>query len=182
MNFTASQEAMKKTIDKLKTELNSVRTGRATSAIVENIKVDVYGGLMPLPQVAGINVCDAKTIEIKPWDTSVLASIEKAIIKADIGMTPINDGKLIRISVPQLTEERRKEIAKSIGKIAEDFKIAIRNERRNLIESIKKSEKEKTINEDDRKKAEVQVQKITDSFIKQIDDCIALKEKEIMQI
>ncbi|MDR2860830.1 MAG: ribosome recycling factor [Elusimicrobiota bacterium] len=180
--FSAAEESMKKTIEKLKSELSSIRTGRANTAILEGVKVESYGSLMPLNQVAGIVVPDAKTIEIKPWDNSLLSIIEKAIIKADIGMTPINDGKLIRISVPPLTEERRREIAKSIGKLAEEFRVAVRNERRNLVESIKKAEKDKTITEDDKKKAEVQAQKVTDLYIKKIDESIALKEKEIMQI
>jgi ribosome recycling factor len=180
--FSVSQEAMKKTLEKLKTDLASVRTGRANVSLVEGIKVESYGSLMPINQVAGISVPDAKTIEIKPWDISQLGAIEKAVQKADIGLTPINDGKLIRLSVPSLTEERRKEIAKSIHKTAEDFKVAIRNERRILVDNIKKFEKEKSITEDDRKNFETEAQKITDDFIKNIDDAIALKEKEVMQI
>jgi ribosome recycling factor len=181
-DFQARQEAMNKTIDKLKQELSSIRTGRANTAVIEGIKVESYGSLMPINQLAGISIPDAKTIEIKPWDISLLGDIEKAIMKADIGMTPINDGKVIRISVPSLTEERRKEIAKSIGKMAEDYKVAIRNERRNLVDAVKKAEKDKEITEDDRKKQEVSAQKITDDFVKKIDDCISQKEKEIMQI
>jgi ribosome recycling factor len=180
--FLSAEEAMKKTVEKIKSEMSSIRTGRASAAVIEGIKVESYGSLMPLNQVAGINIPDAKTIEIKPWDPSLLAVIEKAVIKADIGMTPINDGKLIRISVPPLTEERRKEMSKSISKTAEEFKIAVRNERRVLVEGIKKAEKDKEITEDDRKKAETQAQKITDAYIKKIDEAVALKEKEIMQI
>ncbi|MDR0822302.1 MAG: ribosome recycling factor [Endomicrobium sp.] len=181
-DFQVRQEAMNKTIDKLKQELSSIRTGRANTAVVEGIKVESYGSLMPINQLAGLSIPDAKTIEIKPWDASLLGAIEKAIMKADIGMTPINDGKVVRISVPPLTEERRKEIAKSIGKMAEDYKVAIRNERRNLVDAVKKAEKDKVITEDDRKKQEVAAQKITDDFVKKIDDCISQKEKEIMQI
>lgn len=180
--FSATEEAMKKTIEKLKNEMVSIRTGRANSAIIDNIKIESYGSVLPLNQTAGINVPDAKTIEIKPWDSSLLGVIEKAIIKSDLGLTPINDGKLIRISIPPLTEERRKELAKAIGKLAEEFRVAIRNERRNLLEAIKKSEKDKIITEDERKKAENQAQKITDVYIKKIDESIALKEKEIMRI
>ncbi|MDR2426317.1 MAG: ribosome recycling factor [Endomicrobium sp.] len=180
--FSVSEEAMKKTIEKVKTDLASVRTGRASAAIVEGIKVESYGSLMSINQIAGISVPDAKTIEVKPWDVSQLGAIEKAIQKADIGMTPINDGKLIRISVPQLTEERRKEIVKVINKMAEDYRVAVRNERRVLVDGIKKAEKDKLITEDDRKKAENEAQKVTDAYIKKIDECIALKEKEIMQI
>lgn len=180
--FQTSQEAMKKTIEKLKAELSTIRTGRANPALIEGIKVEAYGSLTPINQIAGISISDAKTIEIKPWDISQLSAIEKAILKADIGLTPMNDGKIIRISVPALTEDRRKEIAKSIGKMAEDYKVAIRNERRILVDAIKKAEKEKSIAEDDRKKQEIQAQKITDDFIKKIDECIALKSKEVMQI
>ncbi|MCL1972626.1 MAG: ribosome recycling factor [Endomicrobia bacterium] len=180
--FSAAEESMKKTIEKVKADLAAVRTGRAGTAVIEGIKVESYGSLMPINQIASISVPDAKTIEIKPWDSSQLGAIEKAIQKADIGMTPINDGKLIRISVPQLTEERRKEIVKAINKTAEDYRVAIRNERRNIVDGIKKAEKDKLITEDDRKKAENEAQKVTDTYIKKIDECIALKEKEIMQI
>ncbi|MDR0723702.1 MAG: ribosome recycling factor [Endomicrobium sp.] len=180
--FSASQEAMKKTIDRLKSELSSIRTGRASSSVIENIKVESYGTIMIINQIAGVNVPDAKTIEIRPWDISQLGAIEKAILKADIGMTPINDGKLIRINIPPLTEDKRKEIAKSISRLAEDFRVAVRNERRTLLENIKKLEKDKVITEDDRKKFEAEAQKITNNFVKLIDELIASKEKEIMQI
>jgi ribosome recycling factor len=173
---------MKKTIDRLKSELASIRTGRASSAVIEGIKVESYVSLMPINQLAGVSIPDAKTIEIRPWDASQLGAIEKAILKADIGMTPVNDGKIIRISVPPLTEERRKEIAKSISRMAEDFRVAVRNERRVLVENIKKLEKDKVITEDGRKKFESDAQKVTDDYIKKIDESIALKEKEVMQI
>ena len=180
--FSVSEEAMKKTIEKVKADLSSIRTGRASAAVIENIKVESYGSLMSINQIAGISVPDAKTIEIRPWDASQLGAIEKAILKADIGMAPINDGKLIRISVPQLTEERRKEIAKTISKTAEEYRVAVRNERRILVDGIKKGEKDKAITEDDRKKLETEAQKTTDNYIKKIDELIAAKEKEIMQI
>jgi ribosome recycling factor len=180
--FSATEEAMKKTIDRLKCELSSIRTGRACSAVVETIKVESYGSITPINQIASISVPDAKTIEIRPWDISQLSAIEKAILKADIGMAPMNDGKLIRISVPYLTQERRKEIAKSIGKMAEEFRVAVRNERRVLIENIKKLEKDKVITEDDKKKLEEQAQKIADDCIKKIEDSVTVKEKEVMQV
>ncbi|MDR1418314.1 MAG: ribosome recycling factor [Endomicrobium sp.] len=180
--FSASQEVMKKTIDRLKSELSSIRTGRASSSVVENIKVESYGPVMTINQIAGVSVPDAKTIEIRPWDISQLGAIEKAILKADIGMSPINDGKIIRINVPSLTQDRRKEIAKSINRLAEDFRVVVRNERRALLENIKKLEKDKVITEDDRKKSEYEAQKITDNFVQLIDELIASKEKEIMQI
>jgi ribosome recycling factor len=180
--FSASQEAMKKTINRLKSELSSIRTGRANSSVIENVKVESYGSVIAINQIAGISVPDAKTIEIRPWDISQLGAIEKAILTADIGMNPINDGKLIRINVPSLTQDRRKEIAKSISRLAEDFRVVIRNERRTLLENIKKLEKDKVITEDDRKKFESETQMITNNFIKLIDELIASKEKEIMQI
>jgi ribosome recycling factor len=177
-----SEEVMKKTADRLKVELSSVRTGRASSAVVEGIKVESYGSLMTVSQIAGISIPDARTIEIRPWDSSQLGAIEKAIQKTDMGINPINDGKLIRIIVPPLTEERRKEIAKYISGMAEDFKIAIRNERRILVENIKRLEKDKVITEDDKKRFEVEAQKVTDVYIKKIDEIIAVKEKEIMKM
>jgi len=180
--FSSSEEAMKKTIEKVRHDLAAIRTGRASASVLEGLKVESYGSLMPINQIAGISVPDAKTIEIRPWDMSQLGAIEKAIIKADIGFTPINDGKLIRISVPPLTEERRKEIVKSINKTAEDYRVAVRNERRTLVDGIKKAEKDKLITEDDKKKSENEAQKVTDSYIKKIDELIALKEKEVMQI
>jgi ribosome recycling factor len=173
---------MKKTMDNLKKDLTSIRTGRASSNVLEGIKVESYGSLMPISKLAGISVPDAKTIEIRPWDISQLGAIEKAILKADIGMALVNDGKIIRISVPPLTEERRSEIAKSINRMAENFRVAIRNERRALVENIKKLEKDKVITEDDKKKFETNAQKITDDYIKKIDESIALKVKEVMQI
>jgi ribosome recycling factor len=180
--FLASEDAMKKTIEKVKSDLSSIRTGRANTAVIEDIKVESYGSLMSINQIAGISIPDAKTIEIRPWDASQLGAIEKAILKADIGMTPVNDGKLIRISVPPLTQERRKEIAKSINKTAEEYRVAVRNERRVLVDGIKKGEKDKIITEDDRKKLETEAQKTTDNYIKKIDELITAKEKEIMQI
>jgi ribosome recycling factor len=180
--FVASQEAMKKAIDRLKSELSAVRTGRASSAVIETIKVESYGTIMTINQIANVSVPDAKTIEVRPWDVSQLGVIEKAILKADTGMRPINDGKLIRISVPPLTEDRRKEIVKSISRMAESFRVAVRNERRTLFENIKKLEKNKIITEDDRKKFEVEAQNITDNFVKLIDELMASKEKEVMQI
>ncbi|GHT58330.1 ribosome-recycling factor [Endomicrobiia bacterium] len=180
--FSTSEETMIKTVGRLKAELSSIRTGRASSSVIDGIKVESYGSVMTINQIAGVSIPDAKTIEIRPWDISQLGVIEKAILKADIGMTPINDGKIIRIPVPPLTEERRKEIAKSINRMAEDFRVAVRNERRDLVENIKKLEKDKVITEDDKKKFETKAQKVTDGYIKKIDDAVASKEKEIMQI
>jgi ribosome recycling factor len=173
---------MKKTINRLKSELSFIRTGRASSSIVDRIKVESYGSFVSLNQIASIIIPDAKTIEIRPWDISQLSAIEKAIIKADIGIMPINDGKIIRISISLLTEDKKKEILKSVSRIAEGFKIAVRNERRFLFENIRKFEKNKIITEDDKKKLEVEAQKITDDYIKKIDESVLIKEKEIMRV
>jgi len=180
--LTAGEEAMKKTIEKVKHDFSTVRTGRANAALLEGIKVESYGSLMALNQVAGISVPDGRTLEIRPWDLSQLAAIEKAILKSDLGLTPVNDGKLIRISIPALTEERRKEIIKVVNKMSEDYKVAIRNERRNIIDQIKQAEKNKEITEDDRKKYENDSQKLTDLYIKKIEELVEQKEADLMKI
>jgi len=180
--FLTSEDAMKKTTDRLKYELSSIRTGIANRAIVGGIKVKSYGSVISISQIAIINVLDAKTIEIKPWDDSQLDAIEKAILKADIGIVPMIDGGIVRISIPSLTEDRRREIVKTINKMAEDFKVAIRNERRILIENIKKLEKNRIITEDDKKKFEIKAQKVTDVYINKVDEIIEAKRKEVMRI
>jgi len=172
--LTAGEEAMKKTIEKVKHDFSTVRTGRANAALLDGIKVESYGSLMALNQVAGVSVPDGRTLEIRPWDMSQLAAIEKAILKSDLGLTPVNDGKLIRISIPALTEERRKEIIKVVNKMSEDYKVAVRNERRNIIDQIKQAEKNKEITEDDRKKYENDSQKLTDTYIKKIEDLMKI--------
>ena len=181
--FLASgEEAMKKTIEKVKHDFSTVRTGRANAALLDGIKVESYGSLLALNQVAGVSVPDGRTLEIKPWDMSQLNAIEKAILKSDLGLTPINDGKLIRISIPSLTEERRREIIKVVNKMSEDYKIAIRNERRQIVDEIKKLEKEKSITEDDKKKYEIDIQKLTDNYITKIEVLVKQKEEELMKI
>jgi len=180
--LTAGEEAMKKTIEKVKHDFSTVRTGRANAALLDGIKVESYGSLMALNQVAGVSVPDGRTLEIRPWDLSQLAAIEKAILKSDLGLTPVNDGKLIRISIPALTEERRKEIIKVVNKMSEDYKVAVRNERRNIIDQIKQAEKNKEITEDDRKKYENDSQKLTDSYIKKIEELVKQKEEDLMKI
>ena len=181
--FLASgEEAMKKTIEKVKHDFSTVRTGRANVALLDGIKVESYGSLLSLNQVAGVSVPDGRTLEIKPWDMSQLNAIEKAILKSDLGLTPINDGKLIRISIPSLTEERRREIIKIVNKMSEDYKVAIRNERRQIVDEIKKLEKEKSITEDDKKKYEVDIQKLTDNYIAKIEVLVKQKEEELMKI
>ena len=177
------EEPMKKTLDKMKAALSSIRTGRASVALVEGVKVESYGGTMlPLNQLANMGTPDAKTIEIRPWDISQLQNIEKAILKSDIGLTPANDGKIIRLSVPSLTEDRRKEIVKGIHKLTEEFRIAVRNERRQIVENIKKAEKDKKITEDERKKGEIESQKLTDVYMKKIDELLAVEEKDVMEV
>ncbi len=180
--LVSGEEAMKKTIEKVKHDFSTVRTGRANAALLDGIKVESYGSLLALNQVAGVSVPDGRTLEIKPWDMSQLNAIEKAILKSDLGLTPINDGKLIRISIPSLTEERRREIIKVVNKMSEDYKIAIRNERRQIVDEIKKLEKEKSITEDDKKKYEIDIQKLTDNYITKIEVLVKQKEEELMKI
>ncbi|MFH1368754.1 MAG: ribosome recycling factor [Elusimicrobiota bacterium] len=180
--FASAEDLMKKTIDKMHAEFAALRTGRASVSLVEGLKVESYGTMMPIRQLANLGAPDAKTIEIRPWDISQMANIEKAIQKSQLGLTPINDGKMIRLSVPALTEERRKELIKVVHKIAEDFRISIRNERRQAMENIKKLEKDKKITEDDRQKGEQDLQKLTEHYIKKADELLATKEKEIMEV
>jgi len=180
--LVSGEEPMKKTIEKVKSDFASLRTGRANVMILEGIKVESYGTMMPINQLANINVPEPHTIEIRPWDVSQIGNIEKAIQKSDIGLNPTNDGKIIRLAVPKLSEERRKDLIKVIHKMAEEFRVAIRNERRQILESLKKAEKDKQITEDDRKTGEAELQKMTDSYIKKIDDLLKVKEKEIMEV
>ncbi len=172
---------MEKSLDYTKMQLDKVRTGRASASLVDSVKVDYYGSQTPLSQVASISIPDAKTIVIQPWDKSTLNVIEKAIQQADLGFNPMNDGNIIRIPVPPLTEERRKEFVKLSKKLAEEGKIAIRNIRREGIETIRKAEKNKEVTEDEKKKGEEEVQKLTDEFIKKIDELQIKKEKELME-
>lgn len=180
--IAAGEEPMKRTIDKMKSDFSAVRTGRASLALLEGIKVESYGTMMGLNQIASMNIPDARTIEIHPWDISQLGSVEKAILKSELGMTPINDGKVIRLTVPTLTEDRRKEMIRSLHKMTEDYKVAVRNERRQVLENLKKGEKDKQVTEDERKKGEQELQKLTDSYVKKIDDLLAQKEKEVMEV
>ena len=173
---------MQKSVEALKSELNRVRTGRASIALLDGVKVDYYGTPTPLNQVATLAVPESRMITIQPWDTSILADIERAILKSDLGLVPTNDGKVIRISIPQLTEERRKELVKVVKRIGENAKIAIRNIRRDANEFVKKKEKDKEISQDEMKKNQDEIQKMTDEFIKEIDRLVAEKEKEVMEI
>ncbi len=176
-----TREQMEKSVEFTKQQFGKVRTGRASASLVDTVKADYYGSPTPITQMANISVPDARTIVIQPWDRTNLSAIEKAIQAADLGFNPQNDGVIIRIPVPPLTEERRKEFVKVCKKYAEDGKVAVRNVRRDQIEAIRKAEKDKAITEDDKKRGEEETQKITDEFIKKIDTAIAQKEKELME-
>lgn len=175
-------DKMDKSVDTFKNELAKVRTGRASLAILDGISVDAYGSGMPLNQVGTITIPESRLIAIQPWDPQMVPAIEKAILKSDIGLTPVSDGKIIRLSIPQLTEERRKELVKMVKKTAEEFRVAVRNVRRDAIETLKKQKKSGDISEDDLFKLQDEAQKETDSHIKDIDDALANKEKEVMEV
>ena len=182
MDFKHIEEKMEKTISVLVENFAEVRAGRANPAILNKIKVDYYGTPTPINQVAGISVPEARLIVIQPWDASLLKEIEKEILKAEIGINPNNDGKVIRLAFPELTEERRKELVKEIKKTAEDAKVSIRSIRREGIDEAKKAQKDSLITEDELKSAEDQIQKITDAKTAEIDKVLAEKEKEIMSV
>lgn len=182
MDLSNLEERMNKTLSVLEENFAEVRAGRANPAILNKISVDYYGVPTPINQVAGISVPEARLIVIQPWDASVLKDIEKAILASDIGLNPNNDGKVIRLAFPELTEERRKDLVKDIKKIAEESKVAIRAIRRDGIDEAKEMEKESLITEDELKKAEDQIQKLTDKKIAEIDVMLDKKEKEIMSI
>lgn len=176
------QEKMTKTVASFKGELAKVRTGRATPALLDGVRVDYYGSEMPISQVAAISCPEARLIQIQPWEQGMLQAIEKAILVADLGLNPQNDGRIIRVPLPMLTEERRKELVKFTKKMGEETKIALRNERRDANEDIKKLEKDKKITADDVKKAQDLVQKKTDDFVAEVDKLLTAKEKEIMSV
>jgi ribosome recycling factor len=173
---------MQKSIDSLEKDFSKLRTGRASTALVDSIRVDYYGTPTPLNQVASVSIPDNRTISISPWDRNAFNSIEKAIMKSDLGLTPINDGRAIRINIPVLTEERRRDLVKMAKKYTEEAKVAIRNVRRDVNDALKKMHSAKEISEDDLHKAQDEVQKTTDNFVKKADAALAEKEKEIMEI
>ena len=179
--YDDTSESMEKSVQALKRDLKRLRTGRASLSILDGIKVDYYGTLTPLNQMATLAVPESRLITIQPWDVSVIKEMEKALLKSDLGLTPSNDGKIIRIAIPPLTEERRKELVKVVHKMCEDYKISLRNIRRDANELLKSMKKDGDISEDDLYKAQDQVQKITDEHIKLIDDCFKDKEKEILE-
>ena len=180
--FATHEDKMKKALEALRREYSSLRAGRATPALLDKVNVDYYGTPTPVNQVANVSVPEARMITIQPWEKTMLGAIEKAILKSDLGLTPNSDGTIIRLNIPQLTKERRTELAKTIGKKAEDARVAVRNIRRDANDAIKKLEKEKVPTEDDSKKAQEDMQKVTDKYIKEIDNTMAAKEKEIMEV
>lgn len=173
---------MQKSIDSLEKDFAKLRTGRASTALVDSIRVEYYGTPTPLNQVASVSIPDSRTISISPWDRNAFNSIEKAIMKSDLGLTPINDGRAIRINIPPLTEERRKDLVKMAKKYTEEAKVAIRNVRRDVNDALKKLQTSKELSEDDLHKAQDEVQKITDGFVKKAEAVLTEKEKEIMEI
>ena len=182
MDFNVIEDRMKKTIEHLDEEYAKIRAGRANPAILNDVKVDYYGTPTPINQVGSISVPEARQIMILPWDKSLLGQVEKAIQKSDIGINPINDGNCIRLVFPELNEQRRKELVKDCKSIAEETKVAIRNIRRDGIDSAKASQKSNEITEDDLKSFEEKIQKITDKYVENVDNIFKLKEKDIMEI
>jgi ribosome recycling factor len=176
-----AESRMQGAIDTLGREFAGVRTGRATVALVEHIRVDYYETPTPIPQVASVSVPDPRTLLIQPWDASLLAKIEKAIQKSDLGLMPANDGKLIRLTMPPLNEERRKQLAKAVGKLAEEGRVAVRNIRREAKDKFRALAKDKKISEDDEKRGESDLQKLTDRFVQRIDELLKKKEQEILE-
>ena len=177
-----AEERMEKSIERFKEELSHIRTGKANVSLLSGITVEYYGTPTPINQVANVSAPSADMLTIQPWDKGIIKDIEKAIQKSDLGITPANDGSVIRLTIPQMTEERRKEMVKQCSKMAEDSKVAIRNIRRDMNDSIKALEKSKECSEDDSKKGLEDAQKLTDKYIKRLDEVLAAKEKEIMEI
>lgn len=182
MKLAEVEDHMQKTIEATQRSFNSVRTGRASASLLDRVIVDYYGSPTPLNQLANIATPDATTITIQPYDTSSMSSIEKAISLSDVGLTPNNDGKVIRLNIPQLTQERRKELVKIVGKLAEEGKVALRNVRREAIDSVRKQEKNSDISKDESRDLQDEIQKVTDKYIGKIDEMLAKKEKEITTV
>jgi ribosome recycling factor len=177
-----TSERMNRTIDSLKRDFASIRTGRASLALLDGISIDYYGTMTPLQQVASLSIPDSRQIAIQPWEQRIIPDIERAILKSDLGLTPVNDGKMIRINIPELTEERRKQLVKIVKKKAEEAKVAVRNIRRDSNDEMKKMEKEDHLSKDDVKKSTDEIQKITDTFINKVDEVLDNKENEIMEV
>jgi ribosome recycling factor len=177
-----ARQRMDKTIEAFRSEITKIRTGKATTALLDGIRVDYYGTPSPLNQVGSVSVLDVHTISITPWDKTMVPIIDKAILSADLGLNPISDGTNIKVPIPPLTEERRKELVKLVKKFGEESKVALRNVRRDANDHLKKMEKEKKLTEDELKEAEKETQKLTDEHIGKIDELIKHKEKEIMEV
>ena len=177
-----AEERMKKVLATLDKEFSRLRTGRASASLLDGVRVDYYGTMTQLDQLASVATPDSRSITIQPWDRKAFSEIEKAIMKSDLGLTPVNDGKVIRLNIPPLTEERRKDLVKMGKKHAEEAKVAVRNIRRDANELLKKKKSDKSINEDDQHKGQEDVQKLTDSYIVKTDEAFSKKEKEIMEI
>ena len=175
-------DKMDNSLEAFKQELSKIRTGRASLSLLDGIKVEAYGSSMPLNQVGSLTIPESRQIVIQPWDPQVMSSIEKAILKSELGLTPVNDGKVIRINIPQLTEERRRELVKIVKRIAEEYRVAVRNHRRDAIDTLKKQKKNKEISEDEQFKLQDEAQKETDSYIAKIDEVAADKENEVMEV
>jgi ribosome recycling factor len=176
------KKKMEGSVDAYKRELTKIRTGRASLALLDGIRVDAYGSQLPLDQVGTLTIPESSMIAIKPWDPQMIGPIEKAILSSDLGLTPANDGNVIRLTIPPLTEERRRELVKQVKKIGEEFKVAIRNVRREANDTLKKMKKDKDISEDDMYRLQEEAQKATDAYIKQIDEITSSKENEVMEV
>ena len=180
--FTQLQKEMDGSINALRKELTKMRTGRASTSLLDHVSVDYYGATTPLNQLATLSAPEPRLLVIQPFDRSAMGEIEKAILKSDLGLTPNNDGKIIRIPIPALTEDRRKDLVKHVKKIAEEFRVSLRNHRRLAIEHLKEAEKKKEITADDAKHGQERIQKITDEFIGRIDKIVKSKEEEVMEV
>lgn len=177
-----TEEGMKKAVESFKRDLQKIRTGRANTAMLDGIKVDYYGTPTPVNQVATVQVVDARLITVKPWEKSMLQVIDKAIRASDLGINPVADSELVRLPIPPLTQERRKELAKNVNKQTEEARVAVRSARRDAMDMVKEAEKDKDITEDERKNGEKRIQELTDKYIQNIDDIAKSKEKEIMEL
>ncbi|MGB9772404.1 MAG: ribosome recycling factor [Bacteroidota bacterium] len=177
-----AEDRMHKAVEAVRQELAKIRTGKATTALLDSIKVDYYGTIVPLHQIANVSTPDVHLITVTPWEKAMIPVIEKAILNANLGLNPANDGTMIRVPIPPLSEERRRELVKLVKRFGEEGKVAIRNVRRDANEHLKRAEKEEHLSEDERKRGEAEVQKITDKYIKEVEILLELKEKEIMEV
>jgi len=180
--LSEAENQMKKSLEKLQIDFTKVRTGRASPSLLDAIRVSYYGSMVPLNQVGNVVVADARTIEIRPWDVQVLPELEKAIVNSNLGLTPQSDGKIMRLTFPSLNEERRKELVKVVKKLAEDFRVSVRNIRREAIEKIKTEEKNKALSADIREQGEARAQGLTNAYTKKVEELLAIKEKEILEV